>query len=160
MLSLTSPRWAELEQGYGTAEDVPRLLHVLATTDDTSARAEVWFALWRMLCRPDAVFTAAYAAAPHLLDTAAGFALEERVEAIHLVARIEVMRRTPGAPTIPADLLADYAEAVERLPALVAGAIGEPWTAETGQILAAALLIGKRQGELGAAVLELGKEES
>jgi hypothetical protein len=159
MLSLESPRWGELEQGYGTAEDVPRLLDALATISDPSARAEVWFALWRMLCRPDAVFTAAYAAAPHLLDVAADFELVERTEAIHFVSRIELMRRTPGAPPIPADLVADYAEAVEGLPALVAGALGEPWTPELAQILAAALLIGKRQGELGAAVLELGNEK-
>jgi hypothetical protein len=160
MLSLDSPRWAELEQGYGTAEDVPRLLDALATLDDPGARAEVWFALWRMLCRPDAVFDAAYAAAPHLLDVAADFALPERVEAIHFVSRIEVMRLTPGAPSIPPDLVAAYAEAVEELPALVAGAIGEPWTPAIAQVLGAALLIGKRQGALGAAVLEIGDEKA
>jgi hypothetical protein len=160
MLSLDSPRWAELEQGYGTAEDVPRLLDALATLDDPLARAEVWFALWRMLCRPDAVFNAAYAAAPHLLDVAADFELRERTEAIHFVSRIEVMRLTPTAPPIPPDLVADYAEAVEALPALVAGAVGEPWTPEIAQILAAAMLIGKRQGALGTALLDLGKDEA
>jgi hypothetical protein len=159
MLSLESPRWAELQQGYGTAEDIPRLLDALATLDDPTARAEVWFALWRMLCRPDAVFNAAYAAAPHLLDVAADFELDERTEAIHFVARIEVMRLTPGAPPIPPDLIADYASAVESLPALVAGALGEPWTPGIAQILAAAMLIGKRQGALAVAVLELGNEE-
>jgi hypothetical protein len=78
MLSLESERWGTLAQGYGSAEDVPKLLHALAATDDDGARAELWFALWRMLCRPDAVFTAAYAAAPHLLAAASGRSLEER----------------------------------------------------------------------------------
>jgi hypothetical protein len=155
MLSLDSPRWAELTQSYGSGEDVPRLLGALATIDEPEARAEVWFALWRMLCRPDAVYTAAYAAAPHLIDVAADVELPERVEAIHFVSRIELMRRTPGAPPIPADLLVDYAEAVEALPALVAGAVDEPWSADVAQILAAALLIGKRHGALGGAILEL-----
>ena len=156
MLSLESPRWGELSQSYGSAEDIPRLLHALATTDDDGGRAELWFALWRMLCQPDAVFTAAYAATPHLLAAASGRMLEERVEAIHFVARIEVMRRTPGAPPIAADLLADYANAVDGLPALVAGAIGEPWTVQIAQVLTAALAIGKRHGDLGAAILDVG----
>jgi hypothetical protein len=155
MLSLESPRWAELTQSYGSGEDVPRLLGALGTIPEPEARAEVWFALWRMLCRPDAVYTAAYAAAPYLIDIAADLQLLERVEAIHFVSRIELMRRTPGAPSVPGDLLADYAEAVEALPALVAGAIDEPWSSDVAQILAAALLIGKRQGALGRAILEL-----
>jgi len=159
MLSLDSPRWAELTQSYGSGEDVPRLLDALATIDDADARAEVWFALWRMLCRRDAVYDAAYAAAPHLIGVAKDFELLERVEAIHFVARIELMRRTPGAPSVPADLLAAYAEAVEALPALVAGALDEPWSADVAQILAAAMLIGKRQGELGGAVLALNGDE-
>ena len=91
MLSLDSPRWAELTQSYGSGEDVPRLLDALATIDDADARAEVWFALWRMLCRPDAVYDAAYAAAPHVIGVATDFELLERVEAIHFVARIELM---------------------------------------------------------------------
>ena len=155
MLSLDSPRWAQLTQSYGSAEDVPRLLGALATVDEAEERAELWFALWRMLCRPDAVYDSAYAAAPHLIDVATDFELLERVAAIHFVSRIELMRRTPGAPSVPGDLLADYAEAVEALPTLVAGAIDEPWSADVAQILAAALLIGKRQGALGGAILEL-----
>jgi hypothetical protein len=158
LLSLDSPRWAELEQGYGSAEDVPRLLQALAALDEPGARAEVWFALWRMLCRPDSVYTASYAAAPYLLSASEEFDLAERVEAMHFVARIEVVRRTPGAPPIPADLVEGYAAAVESLPALVAGTIGEPWTPEIAQLLAAALLVGKRHAELGSAVLEIGEE--
>ena len=54
-LSLDSPRWAELTQAYGTAEDVPRLLEALACIGREEARAEVWFALWRTLHRPGEV---------------------------------------------------------------------------------------------------------
>jgi hypothetical protein len=152
-LSLDSTRWGELRQRYGGAEDVPRLLAALPSIDDPSARAELWFALWRMLCQPDAVFTAAYAAVPHLLAIAEPYPLRERSEGIQLVCRIELLRRAPGAPPIPGDLIEAYAAAIERMPAIVAASVGEPWDADVAQILAAALLIGKRQGEVGAKVL-------
>ena len=42
------------------------------------ARAEVWFALWRLLWRPDAVYDAAYAAVPHVLAIAQGREFGER----------------------------------------------------------------------------------
>ncbi|MDB4878712.1 MAG: hypothetical protein JWL60_158 [Gemmatimonadetes bacterium] len=159
MLRLDSPRWHELHQAYGTAEDVPRLITALAAMPHEDARAEVWFALWRMLWRPERVFDAAYAAVPHLLDLAATEELGERVQAIHLVVRVELLRRGPTAPPVPADLLEPYAAAVEALPDAVHGCTGAPWTPEVAQIMAAALLVGKRQAELAGAVLGLGEPD-
>jgi hypothetical protein len=155
MLPLDDPRWSELRQAYGKADDVPTLLAALGSLDDPSARAELWFALWRMLCQPDAVFDAAYAALPHFLTIAIPLPLRERAEAMQLACRIEIMRRTPGAPPMPDDLLSAYAAAIERLPAMVAMSLEEPWDADVAQILAAAILVGKRHGALGKMVLEL-----
>lgn len=157
LLSLDSPRWAELAQAYGPAEDVPRLLEALACIGSEDARAEVWFALWRTLHRPGEVYSASYAAAPHLLAIGATLGLRERAEAAHLVSRIEVSRRAPASDPIPDDLLPAYADAVERLPALVAAVAGESWSAESAQVFAAALLVGKRHPQLAHGVLELGK---
>ncbi len=157
MVGLDSPRWAELEQSYGTAEDVPRLLEALACIGSEVARAEVWFALWRTLYRPGEAYTASYAAAPHLLEIAAGLGLRELAEAVHLVTRIEASRREPRSAPMPADLVEAYAAAVESLPGLVAGAAAEPWPADVAQVFSAALLVGKRQPELARGVLELGR---
>jgi hypothetical protein len=156
-LSLDSPRWAELTQAYGTAEDVPRLLEALACIGREDARAEVWFALWRTLHRPNESFTASYAAAPHLLAIAATLGLRERAEAAHLLTRIETSRRAPGSAAMPDDLLATYAAAVESLPAFVGACAGEPWPVEVAQVFAAAMLAGKRQPALARGVLELGR---
>lgn len=158
MLSLASPRWAELHQAWGTAEDVPRLIAALAEVEEPEARAEVWFALWRMLWRADAVFDAAYAAVPHLLAMSRHRPLPERVQGIHLALRVELLRRGPTAPPIPADVLASYAAAIDGLPRAVFACSEEPWSAEVAQILAAALLAGKRQASLAAEVLALGEE--
>jgi len=156
-LSLDSPRWAELGQAYGTAEDVPRLLEALACIGREDARAEVWFALWRTLHRGGEVFTASYAAVPHLLAIGATFGLRERAEAAHLVTRIEANRRAPGSASMPSDLIEAYAMAVDSLPAFVAAVAGEPWPTEVAQVFAAALLVGKRQSDLARGVLELGR---
>jgi hypothetical protein len=156
-LSLDSPRWAELTQAYGTAEDVPRLLEALACIGREDARAEVWFALWRTLHRPGEAFSASYAAAPHLLAIGGALGLRERAEAAHLLTRIEASRRARGSASMPEDLLAAYARAVDSLPAFVVASAGEPWPVEVAQVFAAAMLAGKRQPELARGVLELGR---
>lgn len=157
MLGLDSPRWASLTQSYGTADDVPRLLETLAQIGSTEARAEVWFALWRTLHRPHEVYTASYAAAPHLLAFGRALPARECAEAVHLVTRIELSRREPASASMPGDLLAAYANAVDSLPDVVATMHSEPWTTEIAQIFAAAMLAGKRQPELARGVLELGR---
>ncbi len=155
MIHLDSSAWGELTQAYGSAEDVPRLLEALEELASEQDRAPVWFALWRMLCPPEAVYTASYASAPHLLAASRSFALRERAQAIQLVASIELARQRDGGPVIPSELVAGYAKAVESLPAAVLELVAEPWDAEVAQVLAAALLVGKRQPGLGARLLEL-----
>lgn len=152
-LALDSPRWAGLAQAYGPAHDVPRVIAALAEVDDAQGRAELWFALWRMLWRSDAVFDAAYAAVPHLVAGSAPRPLGERIQAIHLALRVELARRGPTAPPMPADLVVAYGSTIESLPDAVHACRGEPWTAEVAQILAAALLVGKRQAGLADALL-------
>ncbi len=156
-LSLDSPRWGQLAQAYGSAEDVPRLLEALACIGSEDARAEVWFALWRTLHRPDEAYSASYAAVPHLLAISRAFGVRERAEAVHLVTRIEAARRSPSSDAMPADLLEAYAAAVESLPSVVAEVATAPWPSDAAQIFAAALLVGKRQPQLGRGVLELGR---
>ena len=157
MLSLDSTRWTQLTQAYGSAEDVPRLLEALACIGSETAREEVWFALWRTLYRPDEVYTASYAAVPHLLAISGRFPLRERAHGVHLVTRIEVTRKEPGSAVMPDDLVADYATAVESLPDFVASGNGEAWPADLAQIFAAAMLVGKRQPDLARGLLELGR---
>lgn len=154
MLPLTSPRWAELSQAYGNATDVPRLIDALARLNDEESRAEVWFALWRMLCRPEVSYSSSYAAVPHMLVISNGFAALERAQAFHLAARIEIARRAPGSAPMPDDLVEAYAAALEGLPRQVADAAGEPWVEDVARICAAALLVGKRQPGLARALLD------
>ncbi len=156
MLDLHSPRWQELRQAYGGAEDVPRLLEALATLDGEPERAELWFGVWALLCPEDAIASVAYAAVPHLLAITASRGIFERAAALHVAAHVESSRHLSNAPAIPDDLVADYAAAIESLPVLVADAALTPWDSAVAQVMAAALLVGKRHPALARSVLQLG----
>jgi hypothetical protein len=69
-------------------------------------------------------------------------------------------RHVAGAPAIPADVLQDYALAIESLPQRVSALTNEPWNAAVAQVLAAVLLVGKRQPQLARAVLSFGDDAS
>lgn len=157
-LALESPRWRELDQAHGSAEDIPRLLEALAIVKGERERAELWFGIWATLCPDGRVYSAAYAAVPHLLAITQQMELDERVAAMHVVAAVEVARHQPGAPSVPDDLVMAYALAIESLPLRVVQMTAAKWDAVNAQILAATLLVGKRQPGLARAVLALGHD--
>lgn len=154
MLPLDSARWRELAQAYGPAQDVARLLAHLDQVNDAE-RAELWLGLWATLCARERVYTASYAAVPHLVAFAGRRPPAERARALHLVAAIEVGRLAPAAPPLPADLVAAYEQAIAAVPQLVAAAAGETWDADTTQILCAALAVAKGHPHFGNAALQL-----
>jgi hypothetical protein len=159
VLALDDTRWSELDQAFGSAEDVPLLLAALATVTTEEGRAEIWFALWRLLDSPEETFTASYAAVPHLVAEAERATVEDRAQALHLVTRVELCRARGRSASVPDDLVEAYADAVERLPAIVSRWSAEPWDSGIAQIYLAALAVGKRQPALAEAVLKVGLDE-
>ena len=155
MIPLDSPRWRELRQAYGSAEDIPRLLEHLPLVDD-DGRRELWLGLWGTLCRRGDVYDASYAAVPHLVAFAATRPAAERARALHLVGAVEVGRRlAPGAPPLSPDLADAYHAALAEVPALVAGCAGEEWDADTAQVLAATIAIAKGYPRMGNVALHI-----
>lgn len=71
LLSLDDPRWSALHHAYGAADDVPRMLRALARGEDrretTKPREGPWDAIWSALCHQGDVYTATYAALPHVV---------------------------------------------------------------------------------------------
>ena len=157
-LDLTSPRWRELQQAFGSADDIGRLLAALYETDDEASRTELWYGAWATLCPGDRVFSASFAAVPHLLNIAESRDFAERVSALHLVTQIEISRHAPGAPPIDDDLVIAFASAIESLPRRVAELQAATWDPSSAQVLAAALLAGKRQHVLAHALLSHGSD--
>jgi len=154
ILSLDDPRWADLEQAFGSARDVPRLVAALITLDAERDRAEVWFALWRMLCHGGEVYSASYAAAPHVVAIAAQLPLRERAQALQLVASIEGCRAAGVAPPVDPPLAASYGAAVAALGDLVCASRDEPWDADVARVLASVLLVSRGHAGMGMALME------
>jgi hypothetical protein len=130
MLTLTSPRWADLNHAYGPAGDIPDLLVRAAVEPRPGHHPEsAWFALWSALCHEGDVYTASYAAVPHLVPLVAAQLAARRYDALLLAASIELARFEGTGPALPGDLAEAYKAAVGRGRDLVAGT--QPWDADS-----------------------------
>jgi len=121
VLSLKSSRWSELEHAYGSAADVPRLLAQLAALPPSGGDSEPWYPLWSALAHQGSVFSASFAAAPHVVAALASAPDRATFDYLQFPAWVEVCRLRTGVP-VPEDLAASYFESLARLPSLVAAA--------------------------------------
>ena len=102
MLSLDSPKWSELSHAYGQASDIPPLLRQLRTASPPEKYdTPPWGNLWSSLCHQGDVYTASYAAVPHIISITSLRPIEERIHHISLVSSIEIGRCMDMAPPIP-----------------------------------------------------------
>jgi hypothetical protein len=129
MLPLDDPRWGLLQHAYGKAEDIPALLLALASSTGPKAHArdEPWFSLWSSLCHQGDVFTASYAAVPHIVHIASETTTPIDFSFLQLPAAIEIARRTGHGPEIPQGYADDYHRAITRLGDSVSLHRHEPW---------------------------------
>ena len=169
MLDLDSPYWRDLTHAYGSAEDMPEMIRRMqeewaADVPDGVGEEEAvalfsgWFDLASSICPMGEVFSASYAAVPHIVAFAANQPVAERAQLLQLVARVEAGRHRPSAPEVPDSLRLAYRAALSRVPHLVAARVGEPWDPTTAQALAGILLVAKGHPQLGMAVIELSEE--
>ncbi len=69
-----SDSWSDLQDAYGPADGVPRLLANLSS----DSRNRAWDEAWARLCHQGKVYSASFAALPHLLSTATRFSPSQR----------------------------------------------------------------------------------
>jgi len=72
MLELSSPRWGELRDAYGSAAKIPELLRQLSALPRDDGSSEPWFTLWSALAHQGDVYSASFAAVPHVVAAIAG----------------------------------------------------------------------------------------
>lgn len=106
VLGLDDPRWDELDHAYGPAGNVPGLLRALERGEQ-----ELWDELVPALCHRGAVFTASYAALPHIVRIGAGEPLADQILYWCFVGAVAGSRE---AAPIPADLREGYERALAR----------------------------------------------
>ena len=116
MLPLDDPRWSDLSHAYGSASDIPQLLGQLAkaTTPRQDWQDEPWFSLWSSLCHQGDVYSASYAAVPHIVDIACHAPDPIDFSFFNLPASVEVARNSGRGPDVPPDLIGPYQHAIAR----------------------------------------------
>src|SRR5438045_5631562 len=107
MISLDSNTWAVLSHAYGSAADVPILLRGLETYPECSANEEPYQTLWSSLCHQGDVYTASYAAVPHILALAQANPRLATYDYLLLPTSIEIARATGRGPKVPQELELD-----------------------------------------------------
>jgi hypothetical protein len=149
-----------LEHAYGSAADIPALLRQLETFPSSdNCRDEPWFTLWSSLCHQGDIYSASFAAVPHIIRIAA--LAPERVsrDFFLLPASIEIARCRDGKPFgVPEDFSDDYFAAWRSVPALVASCVQREWDDTFCRSAVAALCIAKGYVTLAEALLELSPD--
>jgi len=107
MLDLNSPRWRELRDAYGAAQDIPHALRELADRSSSG----VWEKLWSALCHQGTVYSATYASIPHVVAIAERQSLPDQVDYWSFVGAVAAATRASAAPP---DLRGDYEAALDR----------------------------------------------
>lgn len=154
MLSLDDPRWFELQHAYGGAGNIPALLRQLVSIPSSEDNNEPWFSIWSALAHQGDVYSASFAAVPHVIEALASAPLRADLTYFHFPAWVEVCRLKKGI-SVPGDLAPAYFESLSRLPALVAAASSRPWDERFLRCALSALAAAKGQASLAEAVLEL-----
>lgn len=159
MLDLYDEQWADLRHAYGSAANIPALLRSLSTFPGAeNHRSEPYYTLWSSLCHQGDVYSASYAALPHLvnaLDTPEG---RGSWSVLALVASIEIARARGNGPPILPRLKGAYFDALARIPSILAEAATSPWDELYTRAATSALAAAKGHVALAEVVLELDPE--
>ena len=156
VLSLNSPRWYELQHAYGAAADIPPLLAQLAKLPTSEGESEPWFSLWGALAHQGDVYSASFAAVPHVVAALSSAPLKAEAVYFQFPAWVEICRKKNGVE-VPVDLAGPYFEALSKLPALVAAAAAGEWDEEFLQCALSAVAAAKGATEVAEAVQELSE---
>ncbi|MBX9723614.1 MAG: CpXC domain-containing protein [Candidatus Obscuribacterales bacterium] len=106
MLALDSPRWRDLRQAYGNAKETPKLIN------DLIANKSRWKDAWGSLCHQNSIYSATYAAVPHLVSLTDSADLEFKIQTLILCGTIQSKGNLVGG-TVPPDLIEPFDSAME-----------------------------------------------
>jgi hypothetical protein len=156
MLPLDSPKWSVLTHAYGSAGDIPPLLGLLEEYPPYKDwQSEPYFSLWSALCHQGDVYSASYAAVPHLVRTIEASPTRAHWTLLQLIACIEIARAKKRGPDLQTDLHDDYRAALKKLPDLVAAAAQVPWDDEYCTIALSAVAAAKGHTSLAEVLQDL-----
>jgi len=157
MLNLDSPRWSELRHAYGVASDIPALLRQLDRLPAAKAEDEPWFSLWSALAHQGDVYSASFAAVPHVVKALSLSPVSADAVYFQFPAWVEICRAKKNI-VVPQELAPAYFEALSQMPSIVAAAATRSWNPDILACALSAIAAAKNQPIVAEAVLELSPE--
>jgi hypothetical protein len=156
MLALNDDAWSDLTHAHGSACDIPPRLRMLAEFPAVEAGdCEPYASLWRDLLHRRHVYTASYAALPHMVEMMGDAPDRANWYVLELVTRIEIARARGNGPAMDDVQAALYYAAMDRLPEVIAAMARQTWDERLTRIAAVALAASKGQHMLAETILEL-----
>jgi hypothetical protein len=156
MLDLRSSRWSDLSHAYGSAADIPNLLRQLESAPpQENYKSEPWYSIWSSLCHQGGVYSATYAAMPHIIEVASRKGDRERFDCLNFVGYAEACRHRAGAPPIPADLKDDYLSAIDAALEIFLACLKQKWDEEETKTLLGGFAAIKGYPKLGDVIIRL-----
>lgn len=156
MLPLDDRRWTELSHAYGFAGDIPKLLLALREfPSDSPAGSEPWHSLWSALFHQGDVYSASFAAVPHIIEALLRDPTRACASYFKLPACIE-LARVAHHYDVPAYLLEPYVVALSRVPDISATAANP--VIRRGVL--AAVAVSKGQWSAAQSLLEVDASDS
>ena len=159
MLSLDSPVWLSLEHAYGNASDTPDLLRQLKSIPHSDGEAEPWFSIWSSLAHQGDVYSASFAAVPHVVACIKSSPEKVGFAYFHFPAWVEICRRK-SRMSVPDDLAEPYFDALAKLPQLLASASHRIWDEDFLVCALAAVAASRGYEHIAEAILELSSENA
>ncbi|WP_353076136.1 hypothetical protein [Stenotrophomonas sepilia] len=144
LIALDDPRWAELQHAYGAADDIPELLANISIPKNERSEddpiEDTWHELWSSLCHQGDVYSASFAAVPHIVNALPVDADSNDWQFISLAQSIETLRCHQGME-LPAGLEPEYSQAIQRMGKHAAMLLATPQEAWKTSALFAAIAI-------------------
>lgn len=158
MLRLDDPKWKDLIHAYGSASDIPALLRGLEVFPASENYTdEPWYSLWSALCHQGDIYTASFAAVPHIVTIAATNPGKASHNYFLLPASIEIARVTKSVK-IPPELESDYFCSIGLIPEIVGAAAQQHWPEDFCICALAAIAAVKNYTPLAEVLCELDSE--
>ena len=125
---------------------------------DVAKDDNTWHMLWSSLCHQSDIYSASYAAVPHIVRVATASPDRITTSFILLPTCIEASRLSHSAPPVPDSLAEPYFAAIRSLPSIVAACLGRDWDDDFARTAAAAMCAAKGHGSLAYAILDLSED--
>jgi len=159
LLSLESPVWNELQTAYGEAGNIPALLSQLREFPSSgSYEDEPWYSLWSGLCHQGDIYSASFAAVPHIVTALRSDPVRADSNYFQLPACIELARVEKKVP-VPVSLEKPYFEALSEFPKLAAAAATSEWSDDKCRVALAAVAVVTGKHETARLLIEVEPTE-